>query len=224
MDSWVDKRATVICGSTDVTPDAVNQAQAEYDAGANIVNPENVDPAVVLAGRKDAPPALPCYYYASKTGCRNGNDCGKSHGVAGIATKQETLEERKARLASEAVSGVPILNLDNLPERRKPCRYLRRKGGCNKAEACTFSHLPTSCKNFFSPDGCNTEDCKYSHAKLRCRHFFRMGGCRNGASCRFSHDLPDLAPRVKECAYFPSGCANGPACAYNPIGDSCSAK
>ncbi len=223
MSSWVDQRAIVISGSTDVTPDAINQAQAEFEAGASIVKPENVDPAVVLALRKDQGPTLPCYYYPSKGGCRNNDDCSKSHGVSGIGAKYETLDERRARLASEAVNGVQLLNLANLPERKKPCRYVRRQGGCNKGVTCTFSHEPTSCKNFFSPDGCSTEGCTFSHTKIRCRHFFRVGGCKNGTSCSFSHDLPGPAPRVKECAYFPSGCANGPACAYNAIGDACAA-
>lgn len=221
MSSWVDQRAVVISGSADVTPDAVNQAQAEFDADAHLVNPENVDPAVVLALRKDLSPALPCYYYPSKGGCRNKDECGKSHGVSGIPAKYETLEERKGRLASEAINGVQLLNLANLPERKKPCRYLRRAGGCNKGVDCTFSHAPTSCKNFFSADGCSNNTCEFSHVKLRCRHFFRAVGCKNGGTCGFSHELPGPALRVKECAYFPTGCANGPACAYNAIGDSC---
>jgi hypothetical protein len=221
MSSWVDQRAIVISGSSDVTPDAVNQAQAEFDAGAAVVKPENVDPAVVLDLRKDLALALPCYYYPSKGGCRNKDECGKSHGVSGIPAKFETLEERKGRLASEAINGVPLLNLANLPERKKPCRYVRRAGGCNKGVSCTFSHAATPCKNFFSPDGCTNNACDFSHVKVRCRHFFRAGGCKNGASCGFSHELPEPAPRVKECAYFPSGCANGPACAYNAVGDAC---
>jgi hypothetical protein len=223
MSSWVDQRAVIISGSNDVTPDAVNQAQAEFDAGANLVKPEYVDPSVVLALRSNMAPSLPCYYYPSIGGCREKDDCTRSHGVTGVAAKYETLEERKGRLASEAVNGVQLLNLANLPERKKPCRYLRRVGGCNKGASCPFSHAPTSCKNFFSTDGCSKDPCEFSHKKLRCRHFFRAGGCRNGAACGFSHELPGPAPRVKECAYFPNGCANGAACAYNSIGDACSA-
>jgi hypothetical protein len=224
MDSWVDKRASVLCGSVDLTPEAINQAQAEFDAGANLVNPEFVDPIIVLDLRKDLPPVLPCFYYPSKTGCRNNNECSKSHGVKGIGAKFETLEERKGRVASELVNGVPLLNLNNLADRKKPCRYLRRENGCRKGADCTYSHLPTSCKNFFSESGCNTENCTFSHSKLSCRHYFKAGGCRNGDSCGFSHELPEFAVKVKECAFFPSGCTNGPACAYNLVGETCEAK
>ena len=222
MSSWVDQRAIVISGSTDVTPEAVNQAQAEFDAGASVVKPENVDPSVVLAARKDLAPSLPCYYYPSKGGCRNKDECSKSHGVSGVPAKYETLEERKERLLSEDVNGVQLLDLANLPERKKPCRYVRRQDGCKKGLACPFSHAPTPCKNFFSVDSCSKEACEFSHVKLRCRHFFRSG-CRNGTACGYSHELPGPAPRVKECAYFPNGCANGRACAYNSIGDACAA-
>lgn len=225
MASWVDQRAALICGSQDVTPDAYNQAQAEFDAGANLVKPEYVDPSVVLANRASEPPALPCFWYPSKIGCKHGNECRRSHGVRGVATLFETLEERKERIASEPVSGVPLHDLSNLPELRKACRYVKREGGCRKGAECTYSHEPTSCKFFFTADGCPAEDkCAYSHKKQRCRHFFRTGGCRNGDGCGFSHELPSAVSKVKECPFFPSGCANGPACAYNILTSPCMAK
>jgi len=218
---WVDKRASIICGSNDVTPAATNQAQAEFDSGANIVAPEFVDKPVVLVARLSEPPALSCFWYPSKKGCKYGNNCKKSHGVPGIPACFEAFDERKERLASEQINGVALLDLNNQPELRKPCRYVRREGGCRKGDECKFSHLPTPCKFFFTADGCSAgEACSYSHVKQRCRHFFRAGGCRNGESCGFSHALPGPAPKVKDCAFFPN-CANGPACAYNSVNDVC---
>ena len=225
MDSWVDKRASIISGSNDITPDAYNQAQAEFDSGANLVKPEYVDPSVVLAARASEPPALPCFWYPSKIGCKHANECRRSHGVIGVATMFETLEERKGRIASELVSGVPLLDLSNLPELRKPCRYVKREGGCRKADECTFSHEPSPCKFFFTADGCPSGDsCNYSHKKQRCRHFFRSGGCRNAEKCGYSHELPGTVLKVKDCPFFPNGCANGPACAYNAVSSPCLAK
>ena len=225
MDSWVDKRASIICNSLDVTPAATNQAQAEFDSGASIVKPEFVDAVAVLTLRALEPPALPCFWYPSKSGCKPGNECKKSHGVSGVSAMYETLDERKSRLASELLSGIPLHDLHNLPELRKPCRYVRREGGCRKGLECTYSHLPTACKFFFTADGCPSgESCVFSHAKQRCRHFFRAGGCRNRASCGYSHDLPTPVEKVKDCPYFPTNCVNGLACAYNAVADPCASK
>lgn len=224
MDSWVDKRAVIICGSEDVTPAATNQAQMEFDAGASLVKPEFVDSTTVLLTRISEPPALPCFWYPSKKGCKYGNDCKKSHGVPGVPVIFETLDERRGRVESELVNGIPLADLNNQPELRKPCRYIKREGGCRKGEECTFSHLPTSCKFFFTVDGCPLgESCAYSHVKQRCRHFFRPGGCRNGDSCSFSHSIPSAVPKVKDCQFFPN-CENGLACAYNAINDPCASK
>ena len=223
-DSWINARASIISGNAEPSAEALAQATAEYDAGGNLVRPENFDPAVPTEERLKYGPALPCAWHGYKTGCKHGNDCHSSHGLVGVAACFETLAERKARLDSEAVNGVPLLNVLNRPQKRKPCRYLRREGGCNKADACTYSHEKTPCKFFFSTEGCEKADgCEFSHVKEACRHFFRRGGCKNGDKCTFNHDLPAVPEKVNECAYFPSGCANGPSCAYNAAGDECSA-
>jgi len=176
------------------------------------------DSTDVLAKRAEFGPAQFCGWYGSSTGCKHGNMCHSSHGVIGVAAIYETLDERNGRLEAEAVAGVPLL------KKRKPCRYFRREGGCNKGDACTFSHVKTACKFFFSQDGCPKGDaCDFSHVRETCRHFSRRGGCNNGDACKYSHDLPVLATKVKDCPFFPSGCVNGLSCAYNLIGRDCAA-
>ena len=223
LDPWITERACLISVSDSPSDEAIAQATAEYEAGGNLVSAKYFDPAVVLAERAQFGPALPCGWHGTKSGCRHGDNCHSGHGVVGVAAYLETLAERKARKESEAVNGVPLLNILNRPSRKKPCRYVRREGGCNKDTNCTYDHGKTPCKFFFSADGCNDESCEFSHEKLRCRHFFKRGGCRNGDACTYSHMLPELATKVKECPYFPSGCVNGTSCAYNAVGDTCAA-
>lgn len=214
-DSWISARASVLSGNNEPSVENVAQATAEADAGATIMSPENVDPTVPTGLRAEFGPALFCGWHGSAAGCRHGDNCHNSHGVVGVAATYETFEERKGRLASEAVNGVPLLKGQ---KKRKPCRYFRREDGCTKGDACGFSHEKTPCKFFFGTEGCNKEDnCEYSHVKESCRHYYRRGGCRNGDNCKYSHALPTLATKVKECAFFSSGCINGPSCAYNSV-------
>eukprot|EP00928_Gymnodinium_smaydae_P058828 TRINITY_DN4203_c0_g4_i1.p1 TRINITY_DN4203_c0_g4~~TRINITY_DN4203_c0_g4_i1.p1 ORF type:complete len:357 (+),score=91.89 TRINITY_DN4203_c0_g4_i1:47-1072(+) len=58
-------------------------------------------------------------------------------------------------------------------------------------------------------------------SKVPCKHFLEVGHCREGAACRFSHDLKDQKPRPialkrqEECKFFAEGkCIRGAACAW----------
>ena len=222
-DSWISARARLISGNDEPSVEAISQATAEYESGGNLVKPENFDPAVPLAERAKYGPALPCAWHGYKTGCKHADACHSSHGVPGVAACFETVSERQSRLASEAVDGVPLLNVVNRPLKRKPCRYVRRESGCNKGDACTYDHGKTACKFFFGAEGCEkAEACDFSHVKEACRHFFRRGGCKNGEACTYSHELPAVPEKVNECAFFPT-CVNGLSCRYNSVGDECSA-
>jgi len=221
LDPWITERACLISGNDNPSDEAIAQATTEYEAGGNLVSAKYFDSSIVLAERTKFGPALPCGWHGTKSGCRNNDNCHNSHGVVGVATYLETFEERKTRKELETLNGVPLLNLLNRPRQKKPCRYVRLQGGCNKSDKCTYYHGRTPCKFFFSSEGCNGEGCEFSHVKQRCRHFFKRGGCRNGDACNFSHEVPGLATKVKVCPYFPSGCINGASCAYNAIGHTC---
>ena len=74
------------------------------------------------------------------------------------------------------------------PSSGTPCTYFNTPEGCRFGNTCRFSHIPSSQGPNGSQGGNNVSVASGLPSTQPCM-FFKQGSCRNGAQCRFSHEM-----------------------------------
>eukprot|EP00931_Biecheleriopsis_adriatica_P103442 TRINITY_DN78275_c0_g1_i1.p1 TRINITY_DN78275_c0_g1~~TRINITY_DN78275_c0_g1_i1.p1 ORF type:complete len:406 (+),score=74.72 TRINITY_DN78275_c0_g1_i1:135-1352(+) len=138
-----------------------------------------------------------CKYVKRKGGCRDGADCMSCHECFWIRDGKkgdgEGTAEEKGLKVSEVVTQAPELSVGTLghPYKcSKPCKYVRRKGGCMHGAKCTNCHQCQWRRGLDTEENVNHDNCEAAE------DFGELDGKGNDRTMLVLDELVAHAPEV----------------------------